>query len=316
MHYTPFFYVIRNVQTGKYYAGSKYAKDANPDTFMTDGGYTTSSPVINKIISQSGLFVFEIVKIRKFTIGEDAHLYETRFLEKVDARNNDTFYNTHNNDLLPAYGSQKFKDYMITTYGEDNPMKIEEFIEKQRKTKMSEKWKNTTGKESIRKRIETVTSLEWKDSKGKEAIEKRLRNTDQTEKGKKISRRKKDPEWIENVGVAAQKKTVNNTDQVEKGKNISATKQSEDWKKSAGRDANIARSKTMNDDEWKNTIGKNGHKKRVESVDYSEIGKKISEKRNDPIWKENNKELCEHCMKRIPKANFARFHGDKCKHKS
>lgn len=48
--YTPYFYNIQDTRNGMYYAGIKYGKDANPKTFMTEGGYQTSSKTIKKLI--------------------------------------------------------------------------------------------------------------------------------------------------------------------------------------------------------------------------------------------------------------------------
>ena len=96
--YTPYFYIIQDKRNGIYYAGAKWAKDANPSNFMVEGGYETSSDTIKELIRHHGLSNFIIRKIRAFETGEAAHDYETRFLQKVDARNHPRFYNGHNND--------------------------------------------------------------------------------------------------------------------------------------------------------------------------------------------------------------------------
>lgn len=81
--YQPYFYVIQDKRNGIYYAGAKWAKDANPATFMVEGGYETSSDTIKELIRHHGLSNFIIRKIRAFETGEAAHDYETRFLQKV-----------------------------------------------------------------------------------------------------------------------------------------------------------------------------------------------------------------------------------------
>jgi len=96
--YTPYFYIIQDVRNGMYYAGAKWGQDANPEHFMKEGGYTTSSNKIKKLIRENGLSLFKIVKIRTFHTAIKAQNYETRFLKKIDARNNLKFYNVHNND--------------------------------------------------------------------------------------------------------------------------------------------------------------------------------------------------------------------------
>jgi len=96
--YTPYFYIIQDIHNGIYYAGAKWGVGANPATFMTEGGYTTSSNKIKKLIRENGLSLFKIVKIRTFHTAIESQNYETRFLKKIDARNNIKFYNGHNND--------------------------------------------------------------------------------------------------------------------------------------------------------------------------------------------------------------------------
>jgi hypothetical protein len=97
--YAPYFYIIKDTINEKYYAGAKWGKDASPSNFMSENGYKTSSNVIKQMIKFYGLDIFEVVRIKIFESAEDAHNYEKRFLEKIDARNNVKFYNQHNNDF-------------------------------------------------------------------------------------------------------------------------------------------------------------------------------------------------------------------------
>jgi hypothetical protein len=120
--YTPYFYIIQDVRNGMYYAGSKYGKDANPDNFMVEGGYETSSETIKEIIREHGFDNFIIHKIRTFETGTEAYWYEKRFLQKVDARNHPKFYNKHNNDYIEAWHPESYYEYMLKTYGVRNPM--------------------------------------------------------------------------------------------------------------------------------------------------------------------------------------------------
>ena len=126
--YQPYFYVIQDKRNGMYYAGAKWAQDANPATLMTEGGYTTSSETIKELISQYGLSNFVIRKIRTFDTPEDTQNYETRFLQKVDARRHPKFYNGHNND--GAMDPIKMKIVMMEIYGVDNAFKSEEIKSK------------------------------------------------------------------------------------------------------------------------------------------------------------------------------------------
>jgi hypothetical protein len=153
--YVPYFYIIQDVRNGMYYAGAKWGKNSNPKTFLKENGYKTSSKVINKIIQENGIQSFVIVKIKVFDTPENAQDYETKFLMKVDARNNNRFYNTHNNDgvmnreklsetMNILYGvdhhfkaqpiKQKMKETWLEKYGVDNPRKSKEIQEKSRNT--------------------------------------------------------------------------------------------------------------------------------------------------------------------------------------
>ena len=89
----PIFYIIQHVPSGKYYAGYK----SNRKSFMTEGGYCTSSKVVNEIISNEGLSTFRIMKIRYFHSGVLARNYEFRFLKRMQVPHNPTFYNRCSN---------------------------------------------------------------------------------------------------------------------------------------------------------------------------------------------------------------------------
>ena len=130
--YQPYFYIIQDVRNGMYYAGAKWGKDANPVAFMIEGGYKTSSGIINELIQQHGLSNFIVRKIRTFETGEAAHDYETRFLRKVDARRHPKFYNGHNND-----GTFDFSiriAIMNEVYGVDYPFQSPKIQEKVKHT--------------------------------------------------------------------------------------------------------------------------------------------------------------------------------------
>ena len=121
--YIPYFYVIQDTRNGMYYAGVKWGRDANPEKFMVEGGYTTSSNSVNKIIETYGLEVFTTRKIKTFNNKKYAINYETRFLKKIDAKNNPRFYNKQNNDHLFTYQDDRYKEKMLEIYGVEYPLK-------------------------------------------------------------------------------------------------------------------------------------------------------------------------------------------------
>jgi hypothetical protein len=98
-----------------YYAGAKWGRDANPDKFMKECGYHTSSNLIKEIIALHGLDIFTIRKIKKFETSDQAHYYETRFLQKINAKKHPKFYNTHNNDGMMDYNKNKM--VLMDLYG-------------------------------------------------------------------------------------------------------------------------------------------------------------------------------------------------------
>ena len=85
----PYFYILQEKSTGKYYAGSRTAKGCHPSDLLST--YHTSSTTVTKIGTDNFI-------IRKLVSRADAYEYESLFLQRVDARNNDRFYNKHNNE--------------------------------------------------------------------------------------------------------------------------------------------------------------------------------------------------------------------------
>jgi hypothetical protein len=92
----PYFYIIRHKPTQKYYAGCKINSEADSSNLMKKDGYKTTSKIIKEIIENDGLESFEILKIKEFDSSEKTLLYETRFLVKVNAAENEKFFNQHN----------------------------------------------------------------------------------------------------------------------------------------------------------------------------------------------------------------------------
>jgi hypothetical protein len=125
--YQPYFYIIQDKISRKYYAGSRYGKNAHPSELLQENGYTTSSTVINEMIEKNGLSSFQIVRLRLFTSGIEAHNYETRFLQKVNAANNQSFLNGHNNDgMIIAEWDEKLIDRMLSVRNQTISKLLEE----------------------------------------------------------------------------------------------------------------------------------------------------------------------------------------------
>lgn len=135
--YVPYFYIIQNVDSGKYYAGCRYQNSksvANPSELLKEGGYYTSSKPILKIKENEGPNSFVIRKIKVFDTAEDCLNYETRFLKRVDAKNNDNFYNMHNNDMGDGvmFGNDLYKKSMKSKYGVEHASQSEIILQKKK----------------------------------------------------------------------------------------------------------------------------------------------------------------------------------------
>ncbi len=122
-----YFYVIEHSNSGKLYAGVRIADKSNPQELLKVGGYCTSSKLVKSIIKDEGIESFNIRYIREFKTKEDAVDWETRFLEKVDAANNEKFLNGHNNTGI---NYKHCKDVMYMMYGVEYALQADMVREK------------------------------------------------------------------------------------------------------------------------------------------------------------------------------------------
>jgi hypothetical protein len=81
---SPYFYILEEKSTGKYYAGSRTAKGCHPSDLLSS--YPTSSNTVQKIGTEN-------FTIRKLVPRADAYDYEMKFLKKVKAATNPRFHN-------------------------------------------------------------------------------------------------------------------------------------------------------------------------------------------------------------------------------
>lgn len=119
----PYFYIIRNINSGIKYAGSKFSVDASPELLLKLNGYPTSSPIIHRIISAEGLDSFEILEIK--TDVEDVYKYETEFLTSNDCASSYEWYNCHNNTGVVPYGTDAHRKFMFLKYGVEHISKLQ-----------------------------------------------------------------------------------------------------------------------------------------------------------------------------------------------
>ena len=118
--YQPYFYIIQHKVTKMLYAGAKWSKSSNPNSFMKINGYTTSSKIINQIIDKESIDSFEVLRIDTNLDGLSAYEYESLFLRTHECSKSENWYNLHNNyKKCPAYGTEEFRNLMFKKYGNE-----------------------------------------------------------------------------------------------------------------------------------------------------------------------------------------------------
>lgn len=93
-----YFYVIEFLETGQYYAGSRYTKKLTEANINNDlwKRYFTSSKIIKMLVKIFGKDAFTIKKIKIFYNQHGAKNYESKFLKRIDAKNNPKMLNQSN----------------------------------------------------------------------------------------------------------------------------------------------------------------------------------------------------------------------------
>jgi len=152
----PYFYIIQHIPSRKLYAGSKWIKGSHPDTFMTTGGYTTSSKDVNSLIEKDGLDSFQIlILLTEEECKCHVYVFETQFLTENNICIRNNWLNKHNNTrpcaavdftpelrkLLSEKGKQRIKDPEYRTMISE---KTKEAMTPERRKIMSEKAKTRT----------------------------------------------------------------------------------------------------------------------------------------------------------------------------
>lgn len=132
-----YFYIIRHVKSGLYYAGCRYAKGCNPSELLVEGGYITSSSLVKRIITIDGIDSFVINRIRTFDTRLGAFEYERKFLKRVKASSNMQFLNASENspfiDNVHLANMLRLKTCNLL-YGVDNVLQNNSIKTKQKET--------------------------------------------------------------------------------------------------------------------------------------------------------------------------------------
>lgn len=149
---TPYVYKIKSIYTGKYYIGSQYGKNSNPQNFWKT--YFTSSKYVNKNINE---FKVIYVKPRK-----DAREYEHKLLGRI----------------YSIYGKEKFCNIMLNR--NLAPGIIHDQEEKKRiSVRLKKRWDSGIMKEPHKKATSTRKTKVYKkvpvSKEARDAISERMR---------------------------------------------------------------------------------------------------------------------------------------------
>jgi hypothetical protein len=152
--YTPYVYLIGWSTHDQYYIGSRIKNSggiiAHPSELFEEGGYTTSSVRVDNFVAKHGNP--DIVRVLKtFMDGDSAYAYETKILQRLDARTHPKMLNGHNNDGWCSIGpkSEETKTKMsLAKIGKKRPPR-------------SKKWSNKISKALTGRKMQPHTE-EWK----------------------------------------------------------------------------------------------------------------------------------------------------------
>lgn len=99
----PYTYHLYHIPTEKHYYGSRYAKGATPSELGVS--YFSSSKEVHALIEKYGKESFVYTVRQHFETPEEALLWETKLLNRIDAKNNPNWINQHNGDgKFSSYG--------------------------------------------------------------------------------------------------------------------------------------------------------------------------------------------------------------------
>lgn len=130
-----YFYLLKHKQSGKQYAGVRYAKDCDPSELLVK--YFTSSRRVKKLLSDDTC-CFEIVTTISFDNKEEAIEYELSYIKEHNAHLSDDWFNQA---AAKAINPEAVKQACLERYGVESWTQTEEY----RKSDLGFKPGNTHG---------------------------------------------------------------------------------------------------------------------------------------------------------------------------
>lgn len=298
--YQPYTYYIKWSKTGIWYYGVEYAKVtkiANPKNLWSE--YFTSSHAVEEYRKLYG--EPDIKKITKVFADEDSAIaWESRFLSRVDAKNNPTSLNGHNSDGL------KYKNKIVTeearykmsiagkgrSKSEEHKRKISEARKKYYETVGGLEWKNTLSIKAKQNNPSKKGNVPWnkglKNCFNETTIEKmsaRQKEIKNTSEYKQQQSERCKSMW--ETGIFDNRPKPTKEQIVKRAESIRGFKQSDYQKQRA--------SETMK-----------GRKKSLEEI----------QKLKDTLEKKKTEtKMCDHCGYQGYGSTFTRYHGNNCRFK-
>lgn len=139
----PYVYRIKKKDTGEFYYGVKFAKDADPDTFWKN--YFTSSKYVHRIIEAQGKDIFETKIVKTFETAQQALTFEHNIIKRTIKSDKSLNFNIggtcddHNKvrrvkDPLTGLSSYDISGMKYSEYLKNNPDKLKMRADKLKKT--------------------------------------------------------------------------------------------------------------------------------------------------------------------------------------
>ena len=285
----PYFYIIEHIRSKVKYAGAKWGKDSDPNNFMKDKGYQTSSKIVKDIIENEGLGSFKIIAVKtEFECKMHVYEYETRWLHDHQCAQSNEWFNRSNNH-------KNYHLFVKRTFTEKH---IKELSERMSKWQLQEikpglnraSYNNMKMNEKFNKTIDPITGLNKNQLR---ALKTRDTKLSMIVDGRKY------------YDVIAEKisEVCNTVDDLtgmtmaqKRGKKISEKRLKEGTAKG----------------ERNPRYGVTLSKEQKDKISNSLKGRKPSK---ETLEKHRNKQRfkCPHCNKSATKGNFNRWHNDNCK---
>jgi hypothetical protein len=116
-----YFYLLRHNQSGKQYAGVRYARDCDPSELLVK--YFTSSRRVKKLLGDDP-HCFEIVETILFDSKEEAIEYELNYIKEHNAHLSDEWFNQA---AAKAINPEAVRQACLERYGVENWTQTEEY---------------------------------------------------------------------------------------------------------------------------------------------------------------------------------------------